>query len=113
MTNRKKEEAMFTRHKLRRLGERLRDPEWRRYGYLLVGGKFLGVALLLTTVYYITSILGNNVTAAYAPPPVLKGNDIVNPINTVWTLIAAFLVFGMQAGFTIDRKSTRLNSSHT
>jgi ammonium transporter, Amt family len=101
MTNRKKEEAMFTRHKLRRLGERLRDPEWRRYGYLLVGGKFLGVALLLTTVYYITSILGNNVTAADAPPPVLKGNDIVNPINTVWTLIAAFLVFGMQAGFTM------------
>jgi hypothetical protein len=24
--------------------------------------------------------------------PVLKGNDIVNPINTVWTLVAAFLV---------------------
>src|SRR5262249_58767103 len=33
--------------------------------------------------------------------PVLKGNDIVNPINTVWTLVAAFLVFGMQAGFTM------------
>jgi Amt family ammonium transporter len=25
----------------------------------------------------------------------------VNPINTVWTLIAAFLVFGMQVGFTM------------
>ena len=25
----------------------------------------------------------------------------VNPINTTWTLIAAFLVFGMQAGFTM------------
>ena len=25
----------------------------------------------------------------------------VNPINTVWTLVAAFLVFGMQAGFTM------------
>src|SRR5205823_2956284 len=33
--------------------------------------------------------------------PVLKGNDIVNPINTMWTLVAAFLVFGMQAGFTM------------
>jgi hypothetical protein len=31
----------------------------------------------------------------------LKGNDIVNPINTVWTLVAAFLVFGMQVGFTM------------
>ena len=93
---------MFTKYKLRRLGERLRDPEWRRYGYLLLAGKFLGVALLLTAVYYITSLLGSNVTAADAPPPpVLKGNDIVNPLNTVWTLVAAFLVFGMQPGFTM------------
>jgi Amt family ammonium transporter len=37
----------------------------------------------------------------FAADPVLKGNDIVNPINTVWTLIAAFLVFGMQVGFTM------------
>lgn len=31
----------------------------------------------------------------------LKAADAVNPVNTVWTLIAAFLVFGMQVGFTI------------
>ena len=37
----------------------------------------------------------------FAADPVLKGNDIVNPINTVWTLVAAFLVFGMQVGFTM------------
>ncbi len=37
----------------------------------------------------------------FAADPNLKGNDIVNPINTVWTLIAAFLVFGMQVGFTM------------
>jgi Amt family ammonium transporter len=69
---------------------------------LLLGGKVLGIALLLTAVYYISSLLGVSVTAADAPPPpVLKGNDIVNPLNTVWTLLAAFLVFGMQAGFTM------------
>ena len=28
-------------------------------------------------------------------------NPLINPINTVWTLVAAFLVFGMQAGFTM------------
>ena len=39
-------------------------------------------------------------TAAVATPPV-NGADIVNPINTVWTLIAAFLVFCMQVGFTM------------
>ena len=38
---------------------------------------------------------------AFAADPALKGNDIVNPINTVWTLLAAFLVFGMQVGFTM------------
>src|SRR6185436_18204530 len=39
--------------------------------------------------------------ASHAADPVLKGNDIVNPLNTVWTLVAAFLVFGMQVGFTM------------
>ena len=93
---------MVTRDKLKRLSVRLRDPEWRRYGYLLLGGKVLGVALLLTGIYYVSSLIGAHVTAADAPPPpVLKGNDIVNPLNTVWTLLAAFLVFGMQAGFTL------------
>ncbi|HEY1374386.1 MAG TPA: ammonium transporter [Candidatus Binatia bacterium] len=89
-------------NKLKRLSARLRDPEWRRYGYLLIAGKFLGIALLLTGIYYVSSVIGGSVTAADAPPPpVLKGNDIVNPINTLWTLVAAFLVFGMQAGFTM------------
>ena len=31
----------------------------------------------------------------------VKTTDLVNPINTLWTLVAAFLVFGMQAGFTM------------
>jgi Amt family ammonium transporter len=41
--------------------------------------------------------------AAPAPDPyaALKPADHVNAINTVWTLIAAFLVFGMQVGFTM------------
>src|SRR6202040_1404489 len=37
----------------------------------------------------------------YAADAEVKAADIVNPINTVWTLIAAFLVFGMQVGFTM------------
>src|SRR5947208_8390118 len=35
------------------------------------------------------------------PYATAKAGDMINPINTVWTLIAAFLVFGMQAGFTM------------
>jgi Amt family ammonium transporter len=84
--------------KLARLRDRMRDPEWRRYGYLLLGGKALGIAMLLGVVALLMNVFGS---PAQADDVVLKGNDIVNPINTVWTLIAAFLVFGMQAGFTM------------
>ncbi len=91
-------EARF--NKLARLRERFQDPKWRRYGYLLLSGKALGLVFLFGGMYLISSLLGSGVHAEDAAP-VLKGNDIVNPINTVWTLVAAFLVFGMQAGFTM------------
>jgi hypothetical protein len=78
---------------------RLRSPEWRRYGMLLFAGKLAGVGLLVLGTYFVNpNLLGFRVFAADAA---LKGNDIVNPINTVWTLVAAFLVFGMQVGFTM------------
>src|SRR5438876_937187 len=41
------------------------------------------------------------VAAAPDPYALAKGGDIINPLNTVWTLVAAFLVFCMQAGFTM------------
>jgi Amt family ammonium transporter len=85
--------------KLSRLKARLRDPEWRRYGTLLLAGKGTALALLLVAMaFFNPGLLG---LSARAADPVLKGNDIVNPINTVWTLLAAFLVFGMQVGFTM------------
>jgi len=38
-----------------------------------------------------------------APDPyaTVTAKDVVNPLNTVWVLVAAFLVFGMQVGFTM------------
>jgi Amt family ammonium transporter len=85
--------------KLTRLRTRLRDAEWRRYGYLLLAGKALGIAALFAAIFLLSNVFGTDVYADDAPA--LAGNDIVNPINTVWTLLAAFLVFGMQAGFTM------------
>src|SRR5213076_547715 len=35
------------------------------------------------------------------PYPGTVPSSLINPLNTVWTLVAAFLVFGMQAGFTM------------
>lgn len=78
---------------------RFRDPEWRRYGVLLLSGKLIGIGLLVFGTYLINpDLLGFKVMAA---DPTLKGNDIINPLNTVWVLVAAFLVFGMQVGFTM------------
>src|SRR4030081_194494 len=85
--------------KISRLQTRLRDSEWRQYGTLLLIGKLTGIGLLvLMTAFLNPGLLG---LSTHAADPVLKGNDIVNPINTVWTLVAAFLVFGMQVGFTM------------
>src|SRR4029077_12128730 len=85
--------------KINRLRERLRNTEWRQYGKILLMGKLTGVGLILVAALLLNPDLIGFRT--FAADPVLKGNDIVNPINTVWTLIAAFLVFGMQVGFTM------------
>src|SRR3982075_1873171 len=85
--------------KINRLRERLRNPEWRQYGKILLMGKLTGVGLILVAALLLNPDLIGFRT--FAADPVLKGNDIVNPLNTVWVLVAAFLVFGMQVGFTM------------
>src|SRR5437870_4221457 len=87
--------------KIHRLRNRLRDPEWRRYGTLLLAGKLTGLALVLLGIMFVNPSLLGFCPLGHAAEPALKGNDIVNPTNTVWTLVAAFLVFGMQVGFTM------------
>jgi Amt family ammonium transporter len=84
--------------KFSRLGTRLRDPEWRRYGRLLLAGKALGIGVVLLIMIVVGGLFFGKVLASDTE---VKAADIVNPINTVWTLIAAFLVFGMQVGFTM------------
>jgi len=86
--------------KLSRLASRLRDPEWRRYGGLLLGGKMLGIAMVLMIIAIVSGVFFTHVYAQTAAPEV-KAADVVNPVNTAWTLVAAFLVFGMQVGFTM------------
>src|SRR5690242_10662361 len=96
--NPKYERKLSLSEKLSRLAVRLRNPEWRRYGKLLLAGKGIGVALVLLVIGAVSIFVGGH---AFAADPDLKGNDIVNPVNTAWTLVAAFLVFGMQVGFTM------------
>ena len=84
--------------RLWRLQGRLRQPDWRRYGATLFAGKMAGIGLSLLIMTAVSGLFFSRVYAADAP---LKLADVINPINTAWTLIAAFLVFGMQVGFTM------------
>jgi ammonium transporter, Amt family len=84
--------------KVRRLADRLNDKDWRRYGFTLLAGKTLGVAAVVLAIEYCSMTF---FTTVHAADTVVKAADIVSPVNTAWTLIAAFLVFGMQVGFTM------------
>src|SRR5436305_4454127 len=97
---RQREKRLSLSEKVSRLARRLRDPEWRRYGGLLLGGKALGVGILLLLMVVVSGLFFGHVYAQTAPPAV-EAADVVNPVNTMWTLVAAFLVFGMQVGFTM------------
>src|ERR1700753_2768113 len=47
------------------------------------------------------AVTGIFLAKVMAADTTVKAADVVNPVNTAWTLIAAFLVFGMQVGFTM------------
>ena len=112
--------------KLSRLRVRLRNARWRRYGMLLLAGRALGLAALFvlitvgttavrsawewvsTTEVHAQETAPASPAAAAAPNAApadpykaATGGDIINPLNTAWVLLGAFLVFGMQAGFTM------------
>jgi Amt family ammonium transporter len=74
----------------------LKEPERRKLFVALLGGKMIAVALLLGGIKFVGTYFG---AQAGAQEVAAKAADLINPINTMWTLIAAFLVFFMQAGF--------------
>jgi Amt family ammonium transporter len=89
----------------------LRDPKWRRFGLTLLAGKALGLCVLFAIIIIGprlpdmllggSSAMGQATTAPADPYAAIKPADHINALNTVWTLLGAFLVFGMQAGFTM------------
>jgi ammonium transporter, Amt family len=114
-------ERLSYSEKFSRLRNRLNDPEWRRYFALIAIGKAVAVATVLIAIFCVMNYMRSGTiwaqtapattTAAAAAPttaPVMPSdlvditkNPTINPINTTWTLVAAFLVFAMQAGFTM------------
>ena len=87
---------------LRTLGERLRtnwqDPLIRRNVGLLFLGKAIGLFLVLSlmTRWFLPGLLEAQGAAPAIPAP--DPMAAVNAINTVWTLVAAFLVFCLLSG---------------
>src|ERR1700749_2288890 len=80
---------------LEKLKERWRQPGSRKLFAVILASKLLGVGALLIAITAASHYFGiARADDAAAPPPAY-----VNPINNMWTLIAAFLVFFMQAGF--------------
>src|SRR5882724_5255543 len=81
---------------IRRFIDAMKAPDRRRVFYAILGGKALGLALLLLIIAGIPAYFGHPAFADDAAAPVPA---YVNPINTMWVCITAFLVFFMQAGF--------------
>ncbi len=78
---------------LERLRLAWRDPEWRVRAVALIGGKMIGLALLGAAMWvFLPPVV---YAQAGAPSPE------INALNTVWVLLAAFLVFCMQVGFVM------------
>ncbi|MDR3742491.1 MAG: ammonium transporter [Terracidiphilus sp.] len=94
----RRRDSLSFAQKLTRLSERMQRPEWRKYGVTVLAGKLTGLGL---TLFVMAAVTGVFFAHAYAADSTLKAADVVNPVNTAWTLIAAFLVFGMQVGFTM------------
>ena len=85
--------------------------KWRMAG-AMYAGKIGGLMLVLAAIHFLPGILG---TAAHAQSVDSLSKALVdtkkqladttttlqNTANTIWTLVAAFLVFGMQPGFVL------------
>jgi ammonium transporter, Amt family len=78
---------------------RLKDKDTRRLILAIMGGKMIGLGAIIGAMkgfaWYFDS-------AAHATPlhtAAVQANDLISPVNTVWVLVTAFLVFFMQAGF--------------
>jgi Amt family ammonium transporter len=79
----------------KRLVTNMSDPVMRGNVLALAGGKAIGLTLLLTAMYLAIP------PALHAQAPAAGPSPEINALNTVWVLLAAFLVFCMQVGFVM------------
>ena len=78
--------------------KRLKDNETRKLVGIVLAGKMMAVVVVLGLMQA-SNWYFNSAAGAATAVPQHHPNDFVSPINTVWVLVTAFLVFFMQAGF--------------
>lgn len=89
-----------TKHNLLSSLRELTREKWA-LGATVFTGKIAGIFLVLVAMVTLPGLLGTSAHAATAPKPTDLETSMMNSINTVWTLVAAFLVFAMQSGFVM------------
>lgn len=77
---------------------RLKDKERRKLIAVIFAGKLLALPVIYAVMWG-GSYLFDSAASAATDTPVRVAESLVSPINTVWVLVTAFLVFFMQAGF--------------
>ena len=82
-----------------RLSENMSKPKNWKLGFTILAGKMIGLAIVILGMMIIPGMISTPAMAADVYTP--HETSVINSLNTVWTLVAAFLVFGMQAGFVM------------
>jgi len=75
-----------------------KKEKWQ-FGLTIFFGKIIGLLIVLCAMKIIPGLIATKVYAGDTYTP--HETTLINSVNTVWTLVAAFLVFGMQAGFVM------------
>ena len=77
----------------------IKQRESRRFFAAYLTGKMIGVAAVIAVMFGSVWFFGTQAGALGMHTQAVKAADLVSPINTIWVLVTAFLVFFMQAGF--------------
>jgi Amt family ammonium transporter len=78
---------------------RLRDKDRQKFFVTFLGGKLIAICIALGFILGPGQFILGSAAHAIAPNADVPIQSVINGQNTAWTLIAAFLVFFMQAGF--------------
>jgi len=82
-----------------RISENISKPKNWKLGFTILAGKMIGLVIVILGMMMIPGMISTPAMAADVYTP--HETSVINSLNTVWTLVAAFLVFGMQAGFVM------------